>query len=138
MEIPTDFRFRNASRLFVSSSHNSWYAMKGVKKSTKQDVKKDNDNTEAKSSTKWTDADDAVLVTTLTKEKAKGKWGDNNPKKVAWAACELALQGSERQSGGAPKIGNSLRNRWNKVSTMYICAYMIAQLITNSSNRNTI
>ena len=112
--------------------------MKGVKKSTKQDVKKDNDNTEAKSSTKWTNADDAILVTTLTKEKANGKWGNNNPKKVVWAACKLALQGSERQSGGAPKIGNSLRNQWNKVSTMYICACMITQLITNSSNRNTI
>ena len=82
---------------------------------------KDDDSAEAKASSKWTNADDTVLVATLTKAKMDGDWGDNNPKKVAWTACEAALKGSKMESGGAPKNGSSIKNRWNKVST-YICA----------------
>jgi hypothetical protein len=58
----------------------------------------------------WTAADDTTLVHTLADQKAAGNWGDNNPKKKAWTACEEKLVGSEKRSGGLPKVGNTLRN----------------------------
>ena len=39
-------------------------------------------------STKWSDADNALLVTTMATQKVEGYWGDNNLKSVAWTACE--------------------------------------------------
>ncbi|KAH9030038.1 hypothetical protein EDB85DRAFT_1891771 [Lactarius pseudohatsudake] len=47
----------------------------------KKDIKQD------KTSAKWTQANDAMLLQTLADEKTKNNWGDNNPKNVAWTAC---------------------------------------------------
>ncbi|KAH9168569.1 Myb/SANT-like domain-containing protein, partial [Lactarius sanguifluus] len=63
----------------------------------------------------WSEADKATLVHTLASEKAKSNWGDNGPKKVAWTACEVALLGSEKTSGGTPKTIQSTKNRWQRI-----------------------
>lgn len=98
---------------------------------------KERERDDTKSSSKWTDADDATLVQTLTKEKADGNWGDNNPKKCAWTACEKALRGSEEASGGAPKLEASIKNRWQKVSTCVCMRIYYMFLIFSSSKQNT-
>ena len=94
---------------------------------TKKDKAKEKvkDEPSGGGSSKWSEADDAVLVETLTLQKAGSGWGDNNPKLVAWIACQTALVGSKIESGGAPKIGNVLKSRWQKVCPIYvhICAY---------------
>ena len=72
------------------------------------------EDTDKKTAT-WTLADDTTLVHTLADQKIAGNWGDNNPKPKAWTECEKKLEGSEICSGGLPKIGNILRNRWQKV-----------------------
>ncbi|KAH8994179.1 hypothetical protein EDB86DRAFT_3169629 [Lactarius hatsudake] len=64
---------------------------------------------------RWSEADEATLVHTLASEKAKSNWGDNGPKKVAWTACEVALLGSEKTSGGSPKTLQSIKNRWQRI-----------------------
>jgi hypothetical protein len=68
-----------------------------------------------KTSTKWTAAAEALLVETLIKQKLTGNWGDNNPKPVAWTACENALAGSEEASGGCPKTVVAIKSRWQRV-----------------------
>jgi hypothetical protein len=72
-----------------------------------------------KEKTKWTTADEAILVETLAKERAKGHWGDNNPKPVAFTACETALAGSERISGGCPKGIQAIKSRWQRVCVSF-------------------
>ncbi|KAH9037598.1 Myb/SANT-like DNA-binding domain-containing protein [Lactarius pseudohatsudake] len=79
------------------------------KKGTKQD----------KVSVKWTLADEATLLQTLADEKTKNNWGDNNPKKVAWTACERTLADSERRSGGTPKTAQAIKNRWQRLKQEY-------------------
>ncbi|KAH9038050.1 Myb/SANT-like DNA-binding domain-containing protein [Lactarius deliciosus] len=79
----------------------------------KKDIKQD------KTSAKWTQADDAVLLQTLADKKTKNNWGNNNPKKVAWTVCERALTGSERQSGGIPKTAQTIKNRWQRLKQEY-------------------
>ena len=64
---------------------------------------------------KWSQADDATLVHTLTATKNKGDWGDNNPKKLVWVECTKALAGSEKKSGGIAKRPDTIRGRWSKV-----------------------
>jgi hypothetical protein len=78
-------------------------------------------------SSKWSEADEALLVETLTLQKAAGAWGDNNPKATAWQACQKALAGSEKESGGAPKVISVLKSRWQKVRPGYVhvCAYLM-------------
>ena len=71
-----------------------------------------------KEKTKWTSADKALLVETLAKEKAKGNWGDNNPKPVAFTACEVALAGSESISGGIAKGIQAIKSRWQRVCAL--------------------
>jgi hypothetical protein len=56
-----------------------------------------------KEKTRWTSADEALLIETLAREKAKGNWGDNNPKPMAFTSCEVALAGSESVSGSIAK-----------------------------------
>ena len=75
---------------------------------------------------KWSKADEALLIHTLTEQKADGHWGDNNPKATTWQACLTALAGSEKESGGAPKGVTVLKSRWQKVrhSYVYVCAYL--------------
>ena len=73
-------------------------------------------NDRGKGSAAWSRADEATLVRTLAEEKAKGNWSDhNNPKKVAWTACVLALMGSEKESGGRAKTIQPIKNRWQRV-----------------------
>ncbi|KAI9429510.1 hypothetical protein H4582DRAFT_2089058 [Lactarius indigo] len=81
-------------------------------------MKKDKNNSD-KNSSKWTDPDDAILVHTLTQEKANSNWGDNNPKKTTWTVCKLALKGSEKVSGGKPKDVVAIKNRWQKLKQEY-------------------
>jgi hypothetical protein len=93
---------------FLTSTITSLSSLNMAKKSDKKANKKD-DKKEEKN-TKWSDADDAVLVQTLTNEKANSIWADNNPKKTSWTVCELALKGSELLSGRAPKNVTTIRN----------------------------
>jgi hypothetical protein len=67
----------------------------------------------------WTLEDDTVMVHTLAEQKIGGHWGDNNPKKKAWTACENKLEGSEKRSGGLPKGEGALKNRWQKVRAVF-------------------
>jgi hypothetical protein len=71
-----------------------------------------------KEKTKWTSADEALLIEVLTREKAKGTWGDNNPKPIAFTACETALAGSEAVSGGSVKGIQAIKSRWQRVRTV--------------------
>ena len=75
----------------------------------------------------WSPEDEATLVAALTKAKVEGKWGDNNPKAVAWTACVAALAGSEQKSGGQPKDARAIRRRWQRVRAHHIswtiCAF---------------
>ncbi|KAI9442813.1 hypothetical protein BJY52DRAFT_1229115 [Lactarius psammicola] len=67
---------------------------------------------EEKNVTKWSCVDKATLVHTLAEQKTKGNWGDNNPKKSVWTACEIALAGSEKVSGGSAKAQPAIKSRW--------------------------
>jgi hypothetical protein len=67
-------------------------------------------NEKDKSMTKWTSTNEALLVETLSKEKAKGHWGDNNLKPLAYVACETALVGSKNVSGGGPKTISAIKS----------------------------
>ena len=68
-----------------------------------------------KNVTKWGHNGEAMLVHTLAKQKAKGNWGDNNPKMLAWTACVISLAGSERASGRTPKTLQAIKSRWQHV-----------------------
>ncbi|KAH9017190.1 hypothetical protein EDB85DRAFT_2155395 [Lactarius pseudohatsudake] len=67
----------------------------------------------------WREVDDITLVHTLADQKSSGGWGDNNPKKSAWTACESALIGSEKCSGGVKKSASAIKNRWQKLKQEY-------------------
>ncbi len=84
-----------------------------------------NDNTKTASTkdkavSTWTHDDKAMLVHTLKMAKEKGDWGDNNPKTLAWTTCVKALSGSEKKSGGAPKVANVIKRRWQRVRIHHI------------------
>jgi hypothetical protein len=66
-----------------------------------------------------------MLIETMTQQKANGYWGDNNPKLTAWVACQKALEGSELESGGAPKSMGAIKSQWQKVCPryVYVCVY---------------
>lgn len=68
-----------------------------------------------KEKVKWSQADDALLLHTLTLEKNKGCWGDNNPKDTTWMECVKKLAGSEKQAGGVAKKKDAIKSRWQKV-----------------------
>ncbi len=76
-----------------------------------------------KSSATWTCNDETVFVRTLKKAKEEGKWGDNNPKEVAWTVCIGALSGSEKTSGGGPKTSTVIRRRWQRVHAPFLTLY---------------
>jgi hypothetical protein len=69
---------------------------------------------------KWSCEVEAILIQALLKAKEERKWGDNNPKPVAWTACVAALSGSEKTNGGVPKNAKAIKSRWQRV-----CAYQI-------------
>jgi hypothetical protein len=67
--------------------------------------------------------DEAIPIETLIKQKLAGNWGDNNPKKLAWTACETALADTGK-SGAVQKSLNVIKNHWQRVSLLslrYMC-----------------
>jgi hypothetical protein len=82
-----------------------------------------------KSATKWTVADEATLLQTLRGEKANGSWGDNNPKPSAYTACELALAGSEKVSGGGSKGVSAIKSRWQRVHCSFVNIFSLSDQI---------
>jgi hypothetical protein len=75
----------------------------------------DNKDDKGKFSTMWSIKDETLLIKTLVQQKIAGNWGDNNPKKVAWTACETALTGGDKLAV-VPKSVNTIKNRWQRVS----------------------
>jgi hypothetical protein len=73
-----------------------------------------------KISATWSHDDESVLICMLKRAKEEGKWGDNNPKEVAWRSCIIALSGSEKASGGAAKTVKVVRSRWQRVRTHHV------------------
>jgi hypothetical protein len=69
-----------------------------------------------KEKAKWDASDESMLIATLTSEKAKANWANNNPKLTTFVACVKALEGSEKSSGGVPKGLAIVKARWQKVS----------------------
>jgi len=97
---------------------------------SKKDNKEEIDSKASSTKASWTSEDEAVLVHTLLNEKSKGNWGDNNPKKQAWSACEAALAGSEKATKSCCKDVSSIKSCWQRVSapraveSLYTHAYM--------------
>jgi len=98
---------------------------------------KDNSSNAASMKTLWTSADEALLVTTLLEEKHKGNWGDNNPKKQAWVACEAALAGLENATNSCRKDVSSIKSCWQQVSTPCTLKYMCAHGYCSSNDHMT-
>ena len=71
-----------------------------------------------KEKTRWTSADEVLLVETLAREKAKGNWGNNSPKPVVFTACEVALAGRGSVSGGTAKGIQAIKSRWQRVCAL--------------------
>lgn len=63
----------------------------------------------------WSEANNTLLIKTMTMQKVAGSWGDNNPKPTVWVACKKVLASSEKESGGAPKTIGVLKSQWKKV-----------------------
>jgi hypothetical protein len=93
------------------------------------------DNNKAKTSAAWSTKDETTLIETLVKQKLAGNWGDNNPKKAAWMACEAALAGTGKP-GVVPKNINAIKNRWQRVSHTFF-EYMRISHVLFSLKRNT-
>ena len=89
------------------------------------DNKKDN---KGKTSTTRSSKDETILIETLVKQKLAGNWGDNNPKKAAWTACEAALAGTGKP-GAVPKTLNALKNRWQRVSLLFLKYMCISHIL---------
>jgi len=64
---------------------------------------------------KWKSHQEAILVAILMEQKRIGNWGDNNPKKTTYTACEAALTGTEGKDGGPPKSHLVIKNKWQCV-----------------------
>ena len=64
------------------------------------------------SKTAWTSKDEELLIHTLIDKKRKGNWGDNNPKKQAWVACEATSKGSEKATNSCQKEVSSIKSCW--------------------------
>jgi len=89
------------------------------------DDKKDN---KGKTSTTWSSKDETILIETLVKQKLASNWGDNNPKKAAWMACEAALAGTGKP-GAVPKTLNTLKNHWQRVSLLFLEYMRISHIL---------
>jgi hypothetical protein len=100
---------RVISSIIISRAHNTSMA-------------DNNKDEKAKTSAAWTTDDETILIETLVKQKLAGNWGDNNPKKAAWTACEVALAGTDKP-GAIPKNINTIKNRWQRV-TYTVFEYM--------------
>jgi hypothetical protein len=55
-----------------------------TKKGTKKKETVKEEEASGSGSSKWSKADDAVPIETLTGQKEVGYWGDNNPKLTVW------------------------------------------------------
>jgi hypothetical protein len=64
----------------------------------------------------WSAADEAALVEEFKVQKGKGHMADSGWKPVAYTAVVEALKGSEKLSGGGPKIVSVVKARWQRVS----------------------
>ena len=82
--------------------------MKTMKKEKKKGKEKEEQTGPGNS--KWSKANEALLVETMAEQKARTGWGDNNPKPIVWTACELVLASSKKISGGAPKTIGILKS----------------------------
>ena len=82
----------------------------------------DNKDDKGKTSTAWTIKDETLLIETLVRQKIAGNWGDNNPKKAAWTACETALAGGDKSAVVLKSI-NAIKNCWQRVS-LFLIEYM--------------
>jgi len=91
-----------------------------------------------KETTKWTTADEALLIQTLALEKSKGNWGDNNPKPVAFTACEVALAGSECASGGIAKGVPAIKSQWQRVCIIWASILSSNKNVSSSSKSMTL
>jgi len=69
--------------------------------------------------TRWKSHQETLLVAVMTEQKHIGNWGDNNPKKPAYKACEAALAGTENKDGGPAKTYLVIKNKWQCVSSFY-------------------
>jgi hypothetical protein len=103
-----------------------------------KDTKEETNSKAAFTKTSWTSKDEAVLIHILLNEKSKGNWGDNNPKKQAWVACEVALAGSEKATKSYCKNTQSpiyqeflAASKCSLCYTIYkyICSYIYAAQI---------
>ncbi|TDL14017.1 hypothetical protein BD410DRAFT_693273, partial [Rickenella mellea] len=63
----------------------------------------------------WTAANNAILVEQLQKAKNEGNQSGAGWKDQVWTAVEIALRGSEKTSGGAPKSQAACKRRWQKL-----------------------
>jgi hypothetical protein len=79
-----------------------------------------------KISATWSCNDESVLIRMLKRAKEKGKWGDNNPKEVAWRSCIIMLSGSEKALGGAAKTVKVIRSRWQCVHAHHVSSVVCA------------
>jgi len=77
--------------------------------------------------TSWSSEDKELLISTLLEEKRKGTWGDNNPKRTTWVACEAALRGSEKATNSCHKDIASIKSCWQRVSASLAVECMRAQ-----------
>lgn len=67
----------------------------------------------------WNNSCDSILIETLEKEKEDGRMTSNSSwHSSVWTAAEMALDGTERSSGGGKKTADSCHNRWSAVRTI--------------------
>jgi hypothetical protein len=83
----------------------------------------------------WSVADKATLVRTLKSEKEAGRFGDNNPKPVAYKAVMTALAGSEKMSGGGPKTVSVIKSCWQKVRVCIVIDLLALLMLTPSAQK---
>ena len=98
-----------------------------IKKESKKKEKAKDDESGGRNS-KWTKANDTVLIDALTQQKVEDNWGDNNPKLKAWVACIEALARSKIESSGVPKglkVG-VIRN------LLHLCKQFIVQVVATT------
>ena len=59
-----------------------------------------------KKNARWSQDNNAVIIELLKNHQSEGHQSDSGWKSIVWTACEVALWGSEKQSGGGPKTAS--------------------------------
>ena len=72
-------------------------------------------NPTSRKNARWRKEDDQVSIDTLKMQQSKGNQTDSGWKHTVWTACEVALQGSEKDSGGGPKTERRCKEHWHSV-----------------------